>query len=406
MRTPSALRAALAPAVAALACALLRPGTASAQGTPAAARAYDVAAYVWPSYSDCPELRWAWPERMGEWERVRQAKPKFPGHELPGLPLWGYVNEADPRVMEMEIAAAADHGVNVFIYDWYWYDGRPFLENCLSNGYLKARNNDRVKFYLMWANHDVKYAWDIRNSEDRDTVLYQGAVDRAGFERLARHVIRERLPHPSYYQIDGKPVFAIYDLNVFVRGLGGLDAAADALKWFRAEAVRAGLKGLHLQCVLRGNRSNLSGVDDSRPAVPQAEAVKRLGFDSLTHYQFCHFLNVKNPMEKVVALAEAEWAKIDETYDIPYFPHISVGWDSNARFTELRPAILTSNDPPALAAALRRAKAYADAHPGQPPLVTVNAWNEWTEGSYLEPCTRFGYGYLEAVRSVFGKAAE
>ena len=34
-------------------------------------------------------------------------------------------NEADPYVMEMEIAAAADHGVNVFIYDWYWYDGRP-----------------------------------------------------------------------------------------------------------------------------------------------------------------------------------------------------------------------------------------------------------------------------------------
>ena len=34
--------------------------------------------------------------------------------------LWGYVNEADPYVMEMEIQAAVDHGVNVFIYDWYW----------------------------------------------------------------------------------------------------------------------------------------------------------------------------------------------------------------------------------------------------------------------------------------------
>ena len=55
-----------------------------------AARAYDVAAYVWPSYySDAPELRWAWPERMGEWERVRQAQPKFPGHKLTGIPLWG-----------------------------------------------------------------------------------------------------------------------------------------------------------------------------------------------------------------------------------------------------------------------------------------------------------------------------
>jgi hypothetical protein len=38
----------------------------------------------------------------------------------------------------------------------------------------------------------------------------------------------------------------------------------------------------------------------------------------------------------------------------------------------------------------------------QPKILTINAWNEWTEGSYLEPDTEFGMGYLEAVRNVFG----
>ncbi|MBQ8689856.1 MAG: hypothetical protein IJ515_05795 [Clostridia bacterium] len=42
--------------------------------------------------------------------------------------------------MEMEINCAYNHGINVFIYDWYWYDNRPFLENCLNDGYLKAKN--------------------------------------------------------------------------------------------------------------------------------------------------------------------------------------------------------------------------------------------------------------------------
>ena len=34
-------------------------------------------------------------------------------------------------------------------------------------------------------------------------------------------------------------------------------------------------------------------------------------------------------------------------------------------------------------------------------MFTINAWNEWTEGSYLEPDTVGGYGKLESIKKIF-----
>ena len=92
--------------------------------------------------------------------------------------------------MEMEIEAATDHGVNVFIYDWYWYDNRPFLENCLNNGFLKARNRNKMKFYLMWANHCARYNWDKRNCNlPIDNPIWSSLVDEAEFVRMTDRII-------------------------------------------------------------------------------------------------------------------------------------------------------------------------------------------------------------------------
>lgn len=368
---------------------------------------YDVAAFIWPSYHPDPRAKVFWPMGIGEWQTVMQNQPKFEGHDQPRFPLWGYVNEADPYVMQMQIDAAADHGVNVFIYDWYWYDGMPFLEGCLNDGYLKARNNDRVKFYLMWANHDVNLAWDKRNADDafrrRNTALiWKGGLGRDEFETICRRFIEKYFRHPSYYRIDDKPVFMLYELPTFIRGIGGITAAKAALDWFKAEVKKAGFKGLELQLSMRRDSDrSLSGVPGDNVGT-QKQAVTALGFDSLTHYQFCHFTNVNRDYTDIMKDVVKDWDTIAATYaPIRYYPHVSVGWDSSPRTFGVKGSIVRNNTPENVEQAFREAKAFADAHPDQAPLITVNSWNEWTETSYLQPCTRFGYGYLEAVRRVF-----
>jgi hypothetical protein len=63
--------------------------------------------------------------------------------------------------------------------------------------------------------------------------------------------------------------------------------------------------------------------------------------------------------------------------------------------------VVKNNTPEQYRKALELARDYADRHPGQPPLITVNSWTEWTETSYLQPDDLYGYGYLEAVKAVF-----
>jgi hypothetical protein len=93
---------------------------------------------------------------------------------------------------------------------------------------------------------------------------------------------------------------------------------------------------------------------------------------------------------------------LDEHISVPVFPCVSIGWDDTPRFPHKGADHVTrfNGTPENFEAALRIAKQYADEHPEQLPLITINAWNEWVEGSYLLPDQVNGFGYLEAVKAV------
>ena len=375
---------------------------------------YEVAAYYFPDYhEDVRNAKWHG-KGWTEWELVKRAGPRFQGHIQPKVPLWGYEDEADTSVMEKKINAAADHGLTAFIFDWYWYEDGPFLQRCLDEGFLKAKNNSRLKFALMWANHD----WTNIHPAVREksyATLAKGCVSEKAFIEATNHMIENYFTHPSYWRVNGGLYLSTYELMSLVRGFGGIAETRRVLEDFRTRVRNAGLGELHLNAVVWGVQL-LPG--ETRIINPN-DMLETLNFNSVTSYVWIHHVHLKGFPQTEYSLCREQsvkdYAKFTSEYKLPYYPNVTMGWDSSPRTIQsdvydnlgypFMP-ILEGNTPEEFEKALSQAKGFLDKGLTKPGIITINAWNEWTEGSYLEPDTLHGMGYLQAIRNVFGNSRQ
>ncbi len=209
-----------------------------------------VAAYYFANYHQDERNIQAHGPGWTEWNLVKAAGPRFPGHRQPRIPLWGYEDESDPRVFEKKIAAASARGIDAFIFDWYWYKDGPFLESALTEGYLKSSNCKDLKFAVMWANHDW---FDIQPAKmvGAPSLQFAGAIAAEPFRAMVDRLLR-LFQHPSYLLVDGCPYFSIYELYRFIQGLGGVQQAALALEQMRGKARALGFPDIHINAVTWG----------------------------------------------------------------------------------------------------------------------------------------------------------
>lgn len=368
-----------------------------------------VAAYYFPDYHVDRRNGAEHGPGWTEWNLVKSATPRFPGHLQPRTPLWGYGDESDPGVFEKKIAAATASNIDAFLFDWYWYKDGAFLETALTEGYLRASNSKDLRFALMWANHDW---YDIQPAKMSvaPSLEFAGAIGTEPFEAMVDRLLR-LFQHPSYLLVDGCPYFSIYELSRFIQGLGGVAGAAAALENMRAKVRNLGFPDLHLNAVTWGVKL-LPGQSE---ITNLPELLDRLHVDSATSYVWIHHTRFSNAFTTRYSNIRAQYERYRDTAakDLGrvYFPNVTVGWDSTPRTCQTDnyrlgeypfTSIVVDNSPAAFKAALESAKSFALSNlPSDKRIITLNSWNEWTEGSYLEPDTVNGMAYLDAVREVF-----
>jgi hypothetical protein len=155
-----------------------------------------------------------------------------------------------------------------------------------------------------------------------------------------------------------------------------------------------------------------------------SQAVNDLNMNSVTSYVWIHHNALPSfPATKYEVAFDQYFRSVESggganglenpanTIPVPYHLNVSMGWDSSPRCRNAPDwmsrrdypfgAVIVDNTPYLFKKALAKAKKATLEKPLADRIITVNSWNEWGEGSYLEPDTQNGMAYLEAIRDVF-----
>jgi hypothetical protein len=347
-------------------------------------------------------------EGWTEWLEMNAATPRFVGHQQPKKSCLGNFDESDPKCVVKEIDLAADHGIDVFLYDWYWYSGVKNMEEALEQGFLRAPNRIRMRFALMWANHDRSDEFYPEFSKPRNVWLRSHHSPR-DLARVIDYCIAHYFREPNYWRVDGGLFFSIYESDEFVKQLGGPQETRTLLKEMDFRLQKAGLPPVHWNAMA------------ARPET--AELVKVAGFRSTSTYILNTYsmpASKRRPdftyrYQDLMETHRSHWATMTAASPLVNLPVVSMGWDPTPRCRQDFPwpyprveypynPIVVGNTPPLYEQLLSDAAKHCrrDAH--QPFAILLNAWNEWTEGAYLLPEERTGAAYLEAIKRVFGVA--
>lgn len=329
---------------------------------------YEIGVYYFPGWLDNQRGAAAKP-----WDQIRV----YPERE----PLLGWYKEGDTAVAEQHIDWMSQHGIDYVVYDWFW-DGAPFLEHALA-AFMRASNNSKLKFSLLWANHSK-----VPESLDQ-------------FTSMVRYWVKYYFPRANYLKIDGKPAVFIFSqerLRENAKKFGY--STADLIKLANEITKNAGFDGIYF---IGATEAVTYWVKEHGP---------QSGYDAFSKYNYHRgFSGTYNPL----TLPSHSYAELDQAYQqnwdwilrnspLPYILPVISGWDKRPWGGSTDPLHDNSFATPVeFERHLLAAKLRIDKYPSKTKkMAVICCWNEFGEGSYIEPTKKDGFAYLEKVKKVFG----
>lgn len=362
-----------------------------------------IIAYYLPQFHTFPENDKWWGKGFTEWTNVKKARPIFKDHNQPRVPLNNnYYNLLDDSVIKWQADLAKKYGIYGFCYYHYWFDGHMLMEKPME--ILLEHKEIDLPFCICWANENWTKAWADSSKEVLISQTYGDENDWVNhFNYLLNFFNDER-----YIRIDNKPILVIYRPEL-------IPTLRDMLECWNTLAIERGLDGIcymYQQCdfnfehdkdgdlfsfEIEYQPSRVKGYNRNLPVKQQ----QSLTIPVITRKLLNTVLSkIGLPINKYSAISYSydwAWKKILQMKPSSekVIPGAFVDWDNTPRYGG-KGSFYTGVTPKKFEYYLsRQLKNARNVYHSE--YLFLFAWNEWGEGGYLEPDSKWGFGMLEAI---------
>lgn len=351
-----------------------------------------------PQFHRIPENDEWWGEGYTEWTAVKQAKSMFRGHVQPKVPMNENYYDLDNQGVETwtwQAQLAGDNGLFGFCIYHYWFNGKLLLERPME--ILLDNPQIKTNYCICWANEPWARTWDGKPTSVLMDQVYGGEQDiNSHFDYLLKFFRDSR-----YIKIDNKPVVNLYR-TVNITYLEKM------IQVWNDRAVDNGFNGIYWVSALTSEKNDERNYlfDHYYYFEPGYTLKNNIGvtqrFTYLARGQVRHIANrFKN--EKTVERRiniNILWKNIENrTVNPKISPGTVVSWDNTPRKKDKGTVIYNSSPERFKVNIHRLVKKYP-----KNEFLYINAWNEWGEGTYLEPDEQFKDGYLRAIKQALSES--
>lgn len=348
-----------------------------------------ILAFYLPQFHEIPENNEWWEKGFTDWTNVKKAKQLIKDQYQPREPLNdNYYDLSDVEVMKWQSKIAQEHGIYGFCYYHYWFNGKLLLEKPLEN--MLEDKEVTIPFCFSWANEPWSRTWDGRETDVLMPQEYGGEKEwQEHFDYLLPFFKDER-----YIKEDNKPMILIYRTE----NIPNVEAMVD---FWQNLAVKNGFNGVYLVETLNSFQKN-SCIKSSK-ALVEFEPMYTISGGGLSFFQKVYdkllsYINVGLKSKSYDMVWQTILKRKNNNFtNKKVFSGAFVDWDNTARKSTRG---LYFRNMTIEKFRLYFSKQYIKAKEQSSDFIFINAWNEWAEGTYLEPDKKYEYKVLEIINDV------